>query len=314
MTTNTEPLKVGEECREAFEQWMRDRFHILSSGLEINSDVGYYWDDSVQKRWEAWQASLHWNRRTDPSPAEVASTHAADMKRGIELTCFGGNDTTEVSSEGLPELPDDLKADIAGLCTAAIEGDPDGLCHSIHERIRAYTRQALSQQSPARVEGELTDEERAEIESIAYSVQECKLTPERAVIAIERALNQRLAVKEGEAVAYIYEHGDFAHYSGGIVYGRRFVQFERMTGFQTGYFGTCKDLKETPLYTHPAPDDQQAKDAARYRHLSRCVNNSRVAPISISEFNTVSWETIHSSDELDAAIDAALSTTKQEEV
>jgi hypothetical protein len=42
---------------------------------------------------------------------------------------------------------------------------------------------------------ELTDEESTEIEGICYSIQECKLTPERAVRAIERALNQRQAVK-----------------------------------------------------------------------------------------------------------------------
>jgi len=46
------------------------------------------------------------------------------------------------------------------------------------------------------------------------------------------------------------------------------------------------------------------RDALRYRVLSRCCNNHMIAPISVSEFDTVSWNTICSSDELDAAIDA----------
>jgi hypothetical protein len=59
--------------------------------------------------------------------------------------------------------------------------------------------------------------------------------------------------------------------------------------------------------------EADAKDAARYRWLSAACNNWMIAPISVSEFNTVSWETIHSSTELDAAIDTAMATPTDSE-
>lgn len=183
MTTQESSSVPSVECREAFEQWMRDRFHILSSGLEINSDVGYYWDDSVQKRWEAWQASLHWNRRTEPpettnvgdlSPAEVGSDNCqiCNGKRGGVF----GNENIE---------------DGVVICD---------YCHSDRMKFRS-----ISQQSPATVEGELTDEEitalaQEHLKAFAqFGSQAGEVWVEGEIEfarAIARALNQRLAVKE----------------------------------------------------------------------------------------------------------------------
>jgi hypothetical protein len=112
MTTNTEPLKVGEECREAFQQWATAKGYKLSK----MHDHEY---ESMQTcaAWDCWRAA--WNRRTEPSPAEVGSEGLVDFAIEIfDMSKDGGADLT-----------------------------------SVREYAERFAESRLSQQSPARVEG-----------------------------------------------------------------------------------------------------------------------------------------------------------------
>lgn len=69
------------------------------------------------------------------------------------------------------------------------------------------------------------------------------------------------------------------------------------------------------LSSHPTPDDQQAKDAARYRKLRGMHwSDSMLCVVSEPKESVKIGCYCPSGEQLDAAIDAALSTTKQEEV
>lgn len=133
------------------------------------------------------------------------------------------------------------------------------------------------------------------------------------------ALNQRLAVKEGKAGQWDDSRADEIVSS---LY-RRFKEWSKR-GFGPEDVTWCEVKAEInrliSLSTHPVSDDQQAKDAARYRFLraqeGRC-NSCFAVSMNIGH----DWITVYG-DELDGAIDgaakeyidAALSTTKHEEV
>lgn len=211
MTTqpNTEPLKVGEECREAFEQWILG----LWDAENLRTDgVGTYVCVHTFLKWQAWQAA--WNRRTEPSPAEVSSEGLTDEEI---VSCL-------VEAKCLEEKKVQLWYEV---------GPYD------------ITRPS------------------------SYAINFTR--------AIERALNQRLAVDEGEAV------GEVDDTTGGAC---------------VNWYGRIPE-NGAKLYTHPVSDDQQAKDAA-LRQARDCINTLWVS---------------HHANRCDAAIeaiDAALSTTKQE--
>ncbi len=124
--------------------------------------------------------------------------------------------------------------------------------------------------------------------------------------AIERALNQRLAVKEGEARVGV---------NGG-------VEGEKLkVVITTDMAGRCVavtrqnpegQIKEViwELSSHPAPDDQQAKDAALLRSLLRDCQTS----VCGSENSDLCGRIAEALNSTRYMKDAALSTTKQEEV
>lgn len=158
MTTqpNTEPLKVGEECREAFEAELRKHY---PTATKLRNGTGEY-IGHMNLLWQFYQAA--WNRRTEPSPADVTRY---------------------------------------GCTTGGMEEQEDG------DYVLYCDYRQATQQPPATVEGGLTDEEimRQAVESHIISghgrVDEKSkgwiLGFARAVIKADRALNQRLAIKEG---------------------------------------------------------------------------------------------------------------------
>lgn len=102
----------------------------------------------------------------------------------------------------------------------------------------------------AMVDGELTDEEIDRIldEAKVPELGDVPLEYDRQVArAIERALNQRLAVKEGEACNHRIADARNQYVKSG------YVCVDCCAIFSAVDHGTG---------THPAPDDQQAKDAA----------------------------------------------------
>lgn len=129
----------------------------------------------------------------------------------------------------------------------------------------------------------------------------------RAVINAERALNQRLAVKEGDLprddtgrVTSDYEPTQLE-----IDTCRNAIRREFGNNGTDGYY--YRILKAIyAVAPHPVSDDQQAKDAARYRFI----RNTEGRPIATDELHHL--ERLPLGEKLDVLIDAAISTTKQE--
>jgi Lar family restriction alleviation protein len=276
-------------------------------------------------------AITEWNRRTEPSPAEakvgmqLIRADVVEFLRGAGLLDGCAFGERPLGAEGefwwRQYLPDEATAEVSseGPSSLAIAGIgqrhfgnpiPKEWYAAAKDLVKSC--QALSQQSPARVEGELTDDEAFKLwlETQLTSVYPVDSKEFKGLYAraIERALNQRLAVKEGEAVgrkaelraaekiiADYKEHYDFPDQGE-----------SHMHDCITSYIGT--------LSTHPVSDDQQAKDAARW---------SRILDLICTDDGNALFEVLSgigfsgeypTQEEMTAAIDAALSATKQEEV
>lgn len=258
--------------------------------------------------------------------AEEAASQSAPIAEQVDALNRTSPSTAEVSSEGLRAalklvLPIWYGNDDEG---AFVRIDCEHTEHAkeITDLLASWAEgQALSQQSPATecqvnkfssrccergtkscvikhdstatVEGELTDDVLENIVgfALAAGMQFDKAEAFKQYIkyhpAIERALNQRLAVKEGEAV-----ERNFCSRCG-----------KRVNYKDANAIHTCSPPKN-------GVDDQQAKDAARYRWLRERVGvDNRYGEYGV--FLGCGRTKVDAS-ETDAAIDAALSTTKQE--
>lgn len=247
---NTEPLKVGELkpcpiCGDDGEKGFQDV-------TVMNGDRDKY-RRVICRVCGCMVPEHNWNTRTEPSPAEVGSgdwhapglgeVHNADHSQMI--FCTNGDDIAD----------DDLAQRVC---------------------------QALSQQSPARVEGEVVA---AEWRRLAHQFD-----------------RQRMALKGTLAILKLALDAD-----------------DEMPDGQTMHDFIDAALNASPS-THPVSDDQQAKDAALFDALaSRCWEfkvkyNRDNTP---REIRAVFKDTVTASDGVKrqlAMIATALSTTKQEEV
>lgn len=232
--TDKQSQKAGEECREAFEDYFSEGGKYQKA-VERLPDGQSYKYMNAHSAWGHWQAA--WNRRTEPSPAEVGSEYGST----------------------------DLGYDFIGV--PVTDGD---------KRLMKLITDALGNDHPA-------------------------FHDLMALVMDARALNQRLAVKEGEFAP----HG-WLCWPDGLEMRPDTAQFYQYEPMAYPRRQQAFIAQNTAQPAHPVSDDQQAKDAARYRWLrDDCLDADVRAGLAwmSQEYLT-----------LDTAIDAALSATKQEEV
>lgn len=122
-----------------------------------------------------------------------------------------------------------------------------------------------NEKSTATVAGEFTDKDLTRIYNEANGINGGKnppITTERIFKAMRAclALNQRLAVKEGEAVGYTIAHNGETRINEACE-TLQDIRDKFAEEIDTGIVEVVT-LYTAQLYTHPVSDDQQAKDAA----------------------------------------------------
>jgi hypothetical protein len=243
MTTqpNTEPLKVGNEYFDATENLIVTIERVANGRVYYSGDAD---GDSTIDRFRQDFTLIGHPDVTEPSPAEVRSEGSVFLSN-LHYFC--------AKTDGTYDWPKGFVGDL----------------------IKQAKREIEAQQSTTRVEGELTDEE---IWTIVHSLDasDNRFWLDLARAIEKRALNQRLAVKEGE-------------YIDGVNMDRLVSALSMMgVSFNESREALCAPsvmadhinrltmavmgLRER-LSSQPVQDDQQAKDAALYKELLYCVGN-----------------------------------------
>lgn len=251
----------SDECREAFEAEVAGKLH-----LGRNLPSGEYRTEVTRLIYVGWCAC--WNRHTSPSPAEVGS-------EGLPIVASKELLET-IKPRPVDGSLDDYWYSVCGEGPQAYRWSdtPHRLVYDLIANVLFY-----AQQSPARVEGELTDEEAESIDEAATPARmrsdlEALFRKSSPYIRRlmryadawehERALNQRLAVKKGEAEINANRYlaiRDNALAKHTVECGR----IPDATRFNKGYDEAADYMvKHGPAnhIAHPVSDDQQAKDAA----------------------------------------------------